>query len=226
MIDTLMLHPSLEPALLALPSNKPVVLFTRHSLRELAPNNGLPSYDLPLTPAGIVLAEQWGGRLNRPIKAFYSSPVGRCVDTAKAMSRGAGIELAIEQSTVLVEPGCFVQNIRKVGPLFLQMGPLAFANHHFKEAMDGILSPKAGAAKLIQHFYQSQQVHAQGDLIVHVSHDTILAAFIYHLLQQQHITEDDWPWMMEGAWLWFDNSTLYWLWRGTQGQVDLADYLI
>ncbi|HQV81239.1 MAG TPA: histidine phosphatase family protein [Agitococcus sp.] len=221
-----MLHPSLEPALLALPSNKPVVLFTRHSLRELAPNNGLPSYDLPLTPQGVLLAEQWGGRLNRPIKAFYSSPVGRCVDTAKAMSRGAGIELAIEQSTVLVEPGCFVQNIRKVGPLFLQMGPLAFANHHFKEAMDGILSPKAGAAKLIQHFYQSQQVHAQGDLIVHVSHDTILAAFIYHLLQQQHITEDDWPWMMEGAWLWFDNSTLYWLWRGTQGQVDLADYLI
>ena len=221
-----MLHPSLEPALLALPSNKPVVLFTRHSLRELAPNNGLPSYDLPLTPQGVLLAEQWGGRLNRPIKAFYSSPVGRCVDTAKAMSRGAGIELAIEQSTVLVEPGCFVQSIRKVGPLFLQMGPLAFANHHFKEAMDGILSPKAGAAKLIQHFYQSQQVHAQGDLIVHVSHDTILAAFIYHLLQQQHITEDDWPWMMEGAWLWFDNSTLYWLWRGTQGQVDLADYLI
>lgn len=221
-----MLHPSLEPALLVLPPDKPVILFTRHSLRELAPNNGIPSYDLPLTPEGIVLAEQWGGRLNRPIKAVYSSPVGRCVDTAKAMSRGAGIELPITQTNVLVEPGCFVQSIRKVGPLFLQMGPLAFANHHFKEAMDGILSPKEGAAKLIQHFYQSQQAHTQGDLILHVSHDTILAAFIYHLLQQQHIEEHDWPWMMEGAWLWFDNSTLYWLWRGTQGQVDLADYLI
>jgi hypothetical protein len=81
-------------------------------------------------------------------------------------------------------------------------------------------------AKLIQHFYQSQQGHSEGDLIIHVSHDTILAAFIYHLLQQQHISEHDWPWMMEGAWLWFDNSALYWLWRGTQGQVDLADYLI
>jgi hypothetical protein len=91
-----------------------------------------------------LLAEQWGGRLNRPIKAFYSSPVGRCVDTAKAMSRGAGIDLPITQTTVLVEPGCFVHSIRKVGPLFLQMGPLAFANHHFKEAMDGILSPKEG----------------------------------------------------------------------------------
>jgi broad specificity phosphatase PhoE len=221
-----MLHPSLEPALLALPPDKPVILFTRHSLRELAPNNGIPSYDLPLTPEGIVLAEQWGRLLNRPIKAVYSSPVGRCIDTAKAMSRGAGIELPITQTSVLVEPGCFVQSIRKVGPLFLQMGPIAFANHHFKEAMDGILSPKEGAAKLIQHFYQSQQAHTQGDLILHVSHDTILAAFIYHLLQQQRIEEHDWPWMMEGAWLWFDNSTLYWLWRGTQGQVDLADYLI
>ena len=104
-----MLHPSLEPALLVLPPDKPVILFTRHSLRELAPNNGIPSYDLPLTPEGIVLAEQWGERLNRPIKAVYSSPVGRCVDTAKAMSRGAGIELPITQTNVLVEPGVLAE---------------------------------------------------------------------------------------------------------------------
>ncbi len=220
-----MLHPHLEPALLELPSDKPVVLFTRHSLRELAPDNGIPSYDLPLTPQGVILAEQWGGQIKRPITAFYSSPVGRCVDTAKAMARGAGIAVPIIETTVLVEPGCFVHSIKKVGPLFLQMGPLAFANHHFQQSMEGILSPKQGVAKLIEHFYQSVQSHTQGDLIVHVSHDTILAAFIYHLLQQNTISEDDWPWMMEGAWLWFDKSTLYWIWRGQQGQVDLANYL-
>ena len=86
-----MLHPNLEPSLALLPADKPVILLTRHSLRELAPNNGVPSYDLPLTPEGVVLAEQWGRRLDRPISAFYSSPVGRCVDTAKAMSLGAGL---------------------------------------------------------------------------------------------------------------------------------------
>ena len=220
-----MLHPNLEPSLALLPADKPVILLTRHSLRELAPNNGVPSYDLPLTPEGVVLAEQWGRRLDRPISAFYSSPVGRCVDTAKAMNLGAGLVLPITQTTVLVEPGCFVHSIRHVGPLFLQMGPIAFANHHFRHTLEGILSPKEGASKIIQHLYQSQQQQEAGTLSIHVTHDTILAAFIYHLLQQTTIAEHDWPWMMEGAWLWFDDSTLYWLWRGQLGQVELSNYL-
>lgn len=221
-----MLHPSLEPSLALLPNDKHVILLTRHSLRELAPNNGIPSYDLPLTPEGIALAEQWGKRLDRPISAFYSSPVGRCVNTAKAMSLGAGLELPIIETKVLVEPGCFVHGIRQVGPLFLQMGPIAFANYHFQHAMDGILSPKDGASKIIQHLYQSQQQQQAGTLSIHVTHDTILAAFIYHLLAQSTIEEHDWPWMMEGAWLWFDHSSLYWIWRGQHGQVDLASYLV
>ena len=65
-----MLHPSLEPALAQIPQDRPVVLFTRHSLRELAPNNGVPSYDLPLTPEGVLLAEQWGRKLGKKISAF------------------------------------------------------------------------------------------------------------------------------------------------------------
>lgn len=220
-----MLHPNLESSLVLLPADKHVILLTRHSLRELAPNNGIPSYDLPLTPEGVALAEQWGRRLHRPISAFYSSPVGRCVDTAKAMSLGAGLALPITQTTVLVEPGCFVHSIRQVGGLFLQMGPIAFANHHFSQPLEGILSPKEGASKIIQHLYESQQQQHAGTFSVHVTHDTILAAFIYHLLQQTTIAEHDWPWMMEGAWLWFDDSTLHWIWRGQLGQVDLADYL-
>ena len=66
------------------------------------------------------------------------------------MSLGAGLVLPITQTTVLVEPGCFVHSIRHVGPLFLQMGPIAFANHHFRHTLEGILSPKEGASKIIQ----------------------------------------------------------------------------
>ena len=45
--------------------------------------------DLPLTPEGIVLAEAWGGLLERPLHLALSSPVGRCVDTARAILAGA-----------------------------------------------------------------------------------------------------------------------------------------
>ena len=211
------LHPALAPAMALLPSDRPVVLLTRHSVREPAPN-GIASYDLPLTPEGVALAEFWGGQWQRPLHSLYSSPVGRCVDTATALARGAGIpDLMVKTTYMLVEPGCYVQSIGHVGPLFLQLGPLAFANRHLREALPGFLSPEAGAERLLQHLYESQG--RPGSITVHVTHDTILAAFIYHLLGREHLQEDDWPWMLEGAWLWFhDADTVRWIWRGKLGQ--------
>ena len=76
------LHPRLLEALNLLPKDKPVHLLTRHSVRELA-KNGFADYRLPLTPEGIDMAREWGTQLARPVEAFYSSPVGRCVNTAR-----------------------------------------------------------------------------------------------------------------------------------------------
>lgn len=215
------LHPDLAPAMALLPTNRPLVLFTRHSVREEAPN-GVASYDLPLTEEGVRLAEAWGAQLPWPLHELHSSPVGRCVDTAAALARGAGRHgLEVRKSFKLVEPGCYVHAIGHVGPLFLQLGPLAFANRHFRESLHGILTPEQGAAKLLQHL-QAEQGPA-GSLTVHVTHDTILAAFIYHLLGRDSLDADDWPWMLEGAWLWFeDPDTVCWVWRGAPGRRNIA----
>lgn len=215
------LHPAQRTGMALLPSDRPLALLTRHSVRE--PGNGIPSYDLPLTPEGIALAERWGRELPRPLHGLHSSPVERCVDTALAMARGAGTALEVRPAATLVEPGCFVQSIVDVGPLFLSLGPLAFANRHLQEPLAGLLSPEAGAAKLIRHVQDN--LGPPGSLTVHVTHDTILAAFIYHLLERDQLDEADWPWMMEGAWLWFDDvDVLRWVWRGEQGGRDVRAY--
>lgn len=217
------LHPALAPAMALLPESRPLALLTRHSVREI-PANGIGTYDIPLTPEGVALAEDWGRQLSRPLHSLHSSPVGRCVDTASAMARGAGVAaLDIRTSSTLVEPGCYVQSTQYIGPLFMKVGPLAFANRHMRESLDGILSPAAGAAKLLRHLYERQGPN--GTLSVHVTHDTILAAFIYHLIGREHLDEEDWPWMMEGAWIWFENhDTVRWIWRGEFGQRDIASY--
>lgn len=214
------LHPFQLAGIEQIPAGVPVALLTRHSLRELG--TGIPSYDLPLTPEGVALAETWGGRLPRPLHGFHSSPVGRCMDTAQAMARGAGADVAVTPALALVEPGCFVEDIRNVGPVFLQMGPLGFANRHIQEPLPGLLSPEAGSAKIIRHVRES--LGPAGSLTVHVTHDTILAAFVYHLLGRSRIEEEDWPWMMEGAWLWFDGDDLRWLWRGEPGRRGISSW--
>lgn len=215
------LHPALAAAMALLPSDQPLLLLTRHSVREQAPN-GIPTYDLPLTPEGVTLAEQWGRQWPFPLHGLFSSPVGRCVDTATALARGAGApDMAVNTTHMLVEPGCYVQSIGHAGPLFLQLGPLAFANRHLSEPLHGILSPEAGAERLLKHLYESRG--SAGSVTVHVTHDTILAAFIYHLMGREHLHQDDWPWMLEGAWLWFDDAdTVRWIWRGKLGQRTIA----
>jgi broad specificity phosphatase PhoE len=211
------LHPRLKDALPILPATAPVHLFTRHSVRELA-KDGFADYRLPLTVEGVAIARQWGADLGRPVSRFSSSPVGRCVDTAVAMMEG-GIEagllaepLEIERSMVLVEPGCYVEDVALVGPHFMKLGALRFINHHLSEGLEGLLSPEAGRQKLLG-FLQARQP-APGSLAVHVSHDTILIAFVASLLGMNQVTEQDWPWMMEGIWLWFDERELHWIWRG------------
>lgn len=214
------LHPRLQDALPLLPIDRPVHLLTRHSVRELA-KNGFADYRLPLTPEGVAMARDWGRQLPRPVAAFHSSPVGRCVDTALAMYEGgrerglAGHDLEVRHETVLVEPGCYVEDIMRVGPLFFELGAVGFINRHLQGDLAGVLEPEAGLYKLGQ--YLREREPGGGELAVHVTHDTILAAFMAGLAGREQISEADWPWMMEGAWLWFEDERLHWVWRGEPG---------
>lgn len=144
------------------------------------------------------------------------------MDTAMAMARGACADLAVSPAMTLVEPGCFVEDIVSVGPVFLKMGAVDFANRHLNEPLPGLLSPRAGSTKIIRHVRES--LGPAGSLTVHVTHDTILAAFIYHLIGRPRIDEADWPWMMEGVWLWFEGDDVRWIWRGEPGQRDISPY--
>ena len=215
------LHPRLHDALQLLPADRPAHLLTRHSVRELA-KNGFADYRLPLTPEGITMAREWGARLERPVSAFYSSPVGRCVDTARAMAegaRGAGLidhEPEVITDSTLVEPGCYVEDMNRVGPTFLKMGALRFLNAHLRQPFDGMLTPAAGRAKLAGYLHDRQP--GAGELAVHVTHDTILAVLVAELEGRDAIDEGHWPWMMEGLWVWFDERHLNWVWRGEHGR--------
>ena len=212
------LHPELMSSLERVPREVPVSLVTRHSIRE-QPKNRFAGYDVPLTPEGVELAREWGRNLDRPIAAFHSSPVGRCVATAEAMGQGAGVDLPVSTHSSLVEPGSYVVDLPVAGPYFLKLGPLAFARKHLRNEVRGVLSPREGAVRLLQHFRDS--LMQPGTLTVHVTHDTILASFIYFLRRESEIEEAHWPWMMEGAFLWFDDDVVYWLWRGELGNLRL-----
>lgn len=213
-----------------LPDNRAITLLTRHSIRE-EPDNYNGHYKLPLTQEGRKLASFWGSL--QPFESFqlFSSPVGRCIETAERMFLGkheALKENAIDILPHLAEPGCFIKDIstmEKVGKVFIERGPITFLESMLTGSFDQYISTKDSVGLLLQAF---QNTHSQNtrQLNIHVSHDTILAAFVYSILDKQNLSESDWPRMMEGVYLWFDDEHVHGVWRAEPFKRKLSDFLI
>lgn len=219
-------------------SSQPLVLLTRHSIREPADNTGFASYQLPLTPVGRHLAFEWGKWLSvntsLQIAACLSSPIPRCIDTASEMLKGAQAALQvpvkpplqpaetsllnIDQHNLLVEPGSFVLDVAQAGPRFKQYGALKFINHFLSDQLPGMKMPVQGAQDILRLLFDNLPAQ-DNHLLLAVSHDTILAALFAVMAGQTRLERKDWPNMMEGAFLWFEGDTfehsrVNWIWRG------------
>lgn len=205
-----------------LPEGKRLILFTRHSLRERSDGNGFASYQLPLTPKGRILAKSWGrwlaGHLPYSLDVdSISSPIRRCIDTAQLMQEGAGLRRDIAHQSLLVEPGSLVTEPDIATPIFKEIGVLNFINRFLQGNLEGTKNAYQGGLDLLSLFYQHQPQH--GHLMLAVSHDTLLSAFLAVMFDVVEIDWNDWPKMMEGVFLWFDDKPFeqahaHFVWRG------------
>ena len=198
------------------------MLFTRHSLRERSDGNGFASYQLPLTPKGRVLAKSWGRWLATHLPycmdvESISSPIGRCLDTAELMQQGAGLSREILHQSLLVEPGSLVTEPELASQVFKQIGALNFINKFLNGDIAGTKNAYQGGLDILSLFYHHQP--EIGQLKLAVSHDTLLSAFLAVMFEVPSIDWNDWPKMMEGVFLWFDDkpfgqASAHFLWRG------------
>ncbi|MGY5393772.1 phosphoglycerate mutase [Acinetobacter tandoii] len=221
-------------------TSTPVTLFTRHSLREMVSGQGLAGYDLQLTSQGRDLAQAWGahliGQTDRIIQHCISSPIQRCVDTAALMIQGADSmsqqsnthHIEIVQQGLLVEPGSFVLDIKQAGPYFREQGALGFINSFVNNALPGMKHPIHGVVDVLELIYNTHPQQHSG-LSLAVSHDTIIAAILAVISGRNVITQEDWPQMMEGLFVWFEgdeflDSKLKWIWRGELHELNIRQF--
>ncbi len=231
--DLAHLPPSMMASVKLLPKNERLILFTRHSLREPSDKNGFASYDLPLTADGRILAQAWGRWLAENLEYSMdvdslSSPIQRCIETATLMQAGAGIQRNISQQALLVEPGSLVVDVSEAGKIFREIGALKFINRFLANDLPGTKLSHIGGLDLLRLFYHSQP--QPGYLLLSVSHDTLISAFLAVLMSSQQIDWNDWPKMMEGVFLWFDDkpfeqANVHFIWRGVTYKQGLADLL-
>ena len=215
------LHPQQLESLELLPEDSGLVLFTRHSIREEA-NNDMPGFDIPLTPEGVQLATEWGAALPHKVCTVYSSHSPRCVDTGEAMIKGAAAKTNVVIHEKLCEPGCYVQKMSIAGATFARVGMIEFVSRTLNNAVEGNFHSGEATGRLLDWLMEIQP--RPGEISLCITHDTILSTFVYDLAGKTNLQREDWPWMLEGVFLWFDDEYIHWIWRGQSQQVPRSRY--
>ncbi len=175
------------------PNDRRVVVIMRHSVRYPIVDEA-SVFTAALTPEGVRLAEEMGERLAaiRRMRRLMTNFIGRCVDTAGAIGRGAGYVDDVLQDKRLSHP--FIE------PAWDAL-PIAWPN-------DPVPEPLAEILKMV--FSTPEE---PGALDVYVTHDTIVGVVAGYLMDED-FDPSNWPDYLEGILLWQDQDELCALWRG------------
>jgi hypothetical protein len=184
---------SLLVDLQVVPRDRPTVLLMRHSNRFPITDQAL-NYTVGLTEEGFLLAAELGILISARFSPgrILSSPVGRCVDTANAIARGAGWSLQAQPHLYLSH-----DHIQPAWERFIAGQINGHLPTEVLQTLDLLLDhPRALPA-----------------LDILVTHDTVVGAMVGCLLHQP-VQEKHWPAFLEGAFFWKDQDEIRVLWRG------------
>lgn len=210
--------PSVLNHLERIPTDLPVVLLLRHSVRDYLPP-GDAGYALPITGIGRRLAVELGEKLRGRLKALHASPLLRCVQTAEALQHGAGTNYGIVEDRLLGDPGVFVLDGYRAWPNWEQRGHEGVMQHLVSstQALPGMAGPDEAARFLVHHMLAV----AGGTPGIHVfvTHDSLVTATAARFLGQA-LGTSDWPWYLEGAFFWQCREGLHTLYRENEARRD------
>ena len=194
--------PSVLHMITAAPKDRAVAVLLRHSVRDELPP-GDAGYVLPITDVGRQLARKLGARLGARLKTLHASPLVRCVQTARALAEGAGVDLSIERNHLLGDPGAFVIDDKRAGLTWRQLGHEAVMRHLVTEStpLPGLARPDEAARFLVKSMLAAS-AHEVG-FHVFVTHDSLVTATAARMLGSL-LSKEDWPWYLEGAFFWED----------------------
>ena len=183
------------------PKDKNVALLIRHAHRPEIPK-GKYGNEILLSTKGIKQAKEFGEKLPFKINQVFSSPVERCIQTAKYISNKEKINKTDILSTA------FIKDVSLAGPLFLQKGPLYVTNQLLQSKhVKGMENIETGVKKLMKLMFSQQGFN------IFVTHDNLIALIVYYFLEKKEINDDDWPQFLEGAYLWQEDNKYKMLWR-------------
>lgn len=190
-----------------MPPNGQIVALIRHAEKQNTDNN-MPDADRPLTCKGIKDAQATGREIAdvfpMKIAAVWSSPVGRCVDTAKHIADSANADIKPEECPQL-EGYPHLADSRKAKEAAIKNN-----DDSFKTIIDDIAQgchekhkfpeSRQGAMQLCQIV----MMRAKTGININVSHDWVIYLIAQYIGVTESSFEEERPRYLEPLFLWND----------------------
>ncbi len=198
--------PSMLMHLEHVPTDRPIVILLRHSVRDYLPPDDT-GYTLPITEEGRRLALDLGRRLRGRLCGIQTSPLLRCRQTAEALAEGAGVNIRVPENRLLGDPGVFVLDAQQAWNNWVNLGHEGVMHHLVNEstALSGMARPDEAARFLVQSMFGAAA--KRPGVHIFVTHDSLVTATAARILGKP-IGIENWPWYLEGAIFWFENDSL------------------
>lgn len=169
------------------------LLLLRHAERPSIPRATFGN-NLSLTEQGRTDCQSFGKTVSGPIRAIATSPILRCVQTARIIAETCGFATGlIKASNLLGDPGCFIQLPEIAGKLWLENTPEAVRTILLENQIPppGFNDFENAKTKLLNAMKAELGRYKNGT-ILWITHDTILAPFASRILPGG-LETNDWP---------------------------------
>jgi broad specificity phosphatase PhoE len=178
--------------------------------------------EVDLTEEGVRSAEVLGTVLTqrRPGR-LLASPAPRCINTGRAIARGAGWMADVDTDARLSGMGCFFVDGPSAWASFAAHGVRGTVRRQLSEdaPLPGLHPTATGVTAFMELIVSSRapakaEAEAAGPTLdVLVTHDVILAVLVGHFLK---IPPDkaNWPEFLEGLVIWPSTAGVVLVWRG------------
>lgn len=172
-----------------------MALLMRHGDREQIPSGEFGN-DIMLNEKGKQRSIEFGQKLKEfSVVKIYTSPIPRCIETAKLIMSGYGKELKIIETKCLGDPGLHTLDDKVAGEFYLMHGFQEMLRRFIRnEHVPGV--PDIKLLKETMTEFLTNSVEEEG-LTVFVTHDSLIAMF-HHCVDGTVYTEDNWVDYLEG----------------------------
>lgn len=206
-----------------IPNHLPVAMLMRHSIRlPFAP--GDDGSLTPITQEGEVLARQLGEVIGERLCRLHVSPLLRCEQTAQALNDGAGKCCPIKHDRLLGEPSVYIYDETLASQTWMRLGNEGVMAHQVQTSLPlpGMVETAPAAHKLLRHMLDVTQ--QQAGVHVFVTHDSILAPTVAHLLGNP-FAKIGWPDFLDAAFFWQDGTKFIGAYQDIMREIDITNFV-